>query len=234
LFDFTAIDGMRGVFRQLTQSLHGRLILAKVLAVVALAIALAEVSLLAQLDIELTRAIHGLTVGWLTDLVVGVTDLAATSTVLPVTAVAVLALAAVRHWRGAAALALAVLGTQAAVAIGKALITRPRPPDEVAILDPSGWSFPSGHSASAVALYLMLALVATSLWRGRLRPAVAFGAAGTIVALVGLSRVYLGAHYPTDVLAGWLVGGILVVGAWAACSRLPAARLGTRRLVAGG
>ena len=223
---------MRGAFRQLTRSVPGRLIVIKLLTVAALAIALAEFSIVAQLDIEVSRAIHGWTVGWLTNLVVDITDLAATSTVLPLTAVVALALVAVRHWRGAAALAIAVLGTQVAVAVVKALMTRPRPPDAIAIADPSGWSFPSGHSATAVALYLMLALIATSLWRGRLRPAVAFGAAGAIVALVGFSRVYLGAHYPTDVLAGWLLGGILVVAAWAACSGLPATRLGAKPLVA--
>jgi undecaprenyl-diphosphatase len=209
------------------------LILIKLLTVAALAIALAEFSVVAHIDIEVSRAIHGWTVGWLTNVVVDITDLAATSTVLPLTAAVVLALAAIRHWRGAAAVAIAVLGTQVAVAAIKLLMERPRPPDQIAIADPSGWSFPSGHSATAVALYLTLALVATGLWRGRLRPAIAFGAAGAIVLLVGFSRVYLGAHYPTDVLAGWLVGGILVVGAWAACSRLPAARLGAAAAVAG-
>lgn len=213
------------MLRHLTQSLHVRLILGKTAAVVLLAIALAEFSLLTRLDIELTRTIHGLTVGWLTDLVSTLSELGGSTTVMLVTAVAAFALAALRHWRGAAALGLAVLGTQVAVAAGKALVARPRPADAIAVIDPSGWSFPSAHSASTVALYVMLAVIATDLWRGRLRPALAFGVAGTVVVLVGLSRVYLGAHYPTDVLAGWLVGGTLVVASWAVCSRLPAARL---------
>jgi membrane-associated phospholipid phosphatase len=227
MLGFNRTRRMRATARHLTRSVHGRLIAGNALLLATLAVALAEFSLVAHVDLELTRAIHGWTVGWLDGVVSVVTGLAATNTVMVVSAAAVLALVAHRHWRGAAALALAVLGTQLAVAAGKALITRPRPADEIAVSDPSGWSFPSGHSASAVALYLMLALIATTLWRrNQLRPAVAFAAAGTVVALVGLSRVYLGAHYPTDVLAGWLVGGIIVVGAWAACSRLPAPRLG--------
>jgi undecaprenyl-diphosphatase len=199
----------------------GRLIAGKLVAVLVLALAIAEISLVTRLDVALTREIHGWTVGWLTALVSGVSDLAATGTVMWVTLAALLALIWHRHWRGAAALALAVVTTQATVAIAKALMTRPRPAEEMAVSDPSGWSFPSGHSASAVALYVMLGLIATTIWRRKLPPAIVFALAGTIVLLVGLSRVYLGAHYPTDVVAGWLTGGIVVVASWAACSRLP-------------
>ena len=67
----------------------------------------------------------------------------------------------------------------------------------------------------------MLALIAGTALRGRVRGS-AWAAAIALALAIGLSRVYLGAHHPTDVLAGWLTGGILVVGAWALCSRLPA------------
>ena len=214
-------DRLKSVF----DSLHVRLIAAKLLLVAGLALAITELSVVTRLDTEVTATIHGWTVGWLNGIVAGISDLAGTSTVLLVTAVAVAGLVALRHYRGAVALGLAVLATQAVVALGKAVMTRPRPADEMAVADPSGWSFPSGHSASAVALYVMLAVIATSLWRRRLRPSVAFAAAGLLVLLVGLSRVYLGAHYPTDVLAGWLTGGTLVLISWFACSRLPARTL---------
>ncbi|MGH2954100.1 MAG: phosphatase PAP2 family protein [Solirubrobacterales bacterium] len=208
------------MLRQLAGTAHGRLLVGA-----GVVVALVEVSVVTRLELELARAIHGSTVGWLTDVVFGLTELGGTMTVLLLTAVAVAALIALRHWRGAVALAVAVLGTQMVVALAKGIVSRPRPAEEMAVTDPSGWSFPSAHSASAVALYVMLALIATSLWRGRLRPGVAFAAAGTVVALVGLSRIYLGAHYPTDVLAGWLTGGLVVAGSWAACSRLPAPQL---------
>jgi undecaprenyl-diphosphatase len=106
------------------------------------------------------------------------------------------------------------------VALTKALVTRPRPDADVALVDPSGYSFPSAHSASSVALYITLALIAAGLWRRQFR-LVAYVAAALVVLLVGLSRVYLGAHYSTDVLAGWLVGGALVAAAWAISARLP-------------
>ena len=186
-----------------------------------LALAITEISLVTRLDVALTREIHGWTVGWLTAVVSGVTALGGTQVVVWLTAGALIGLVSLRHWRGAAALLLAVVTTQATVMVAKAAVTRPRPADDIAIAEPSGWSFPSGHSASAVALYVMLGLIATTIWRRKLSPAVVFAAAGTLVLLVGLSRVYLGAHYPTDVLAGWLTGGIIVVASWAACSRLP-------------
>jgi len=212
---------MTARLRQATRSVHGRLIAAKLLAVAVLALAIAELSIVTRLDGAVTRAIHGWTGGWLNDVVSAVSTLGGTPIVIWVTVAAVAALLVLRDIRGAVALALAVFATQAVVAIGKAVMTRPRPEDDVAVGDATGWSFPSAHSASAVALYVMLALIATTLWRRQLRPVVVFAVAGAVVALVGLSRIYLGAHYPTDVLAGWLTGGMLVVASWAACSRLP-------------
>ena len=199
----------------------GRLIAGKLLLLAGLAVAVTELSVVSRLDIALTRTVHDWTVGWLTGAVVEVSDLAATQTVMWVTAAALSVLLWHRHFRGAAALALAVVATQGIVAIAKAVMERPRPADDMAIADPAGWSFPSAHSASAVALYVTCGLIATTIWRRKLPPAIVFAVAGTIVLLVGLSRVYLGAHYATDVLAGWLTGGIVVAVSWAACARLP-------------
>ena len=208
-------------FRHLTRSLHGRLIAAKLAVVLVLAWAIAHLSIVTRVDNAVMTVVHDWTGGWVNDVVSAVSAFGGTTAVTWVTAAAVAVLLALRHLRGAAALALAVLTTQAVVAVAKVVMTRPRPADDVSVADPSGWSFPSAHSASAVALYVMLALIATTLWRRGQIPKVAFLLAGAVVVLVGLSRIYLGAHYPTDVLAGWLTGGILVVASWAMCSRLP-------------
>lgn len=87
----------------------------------------------------------------------------------------------------------------------KDYVTRPRPPGEP-LVPASGYSFPSGHTLNSTATYGLLALVA---WRSRLPLAVRRAAVVLGVALpfiVGLSRIALGVHYPTDVLAGWLAG----------------------------
>ena len=139
--------------------------------------------------------------------------LASTDLVLPLTGAAVLILFLLRHWGGALVLALAVLGTQAVVDLIKLTVERPRPALNGSIAEASGFSFPSAHSATGMALYATLTLLAARACSGRAR--VAIVAAGTLViAAIGMSRVFLAAHYPIDVLAGWLTGGALVAASW--------------------
>lgn len=145
--------------------------------------------------------------------------LAGTDLILPVTAVAVAGLALARHWHGAVTLAVSVLATQAVVHLVKTVVARPRPEANGTVAEAAGHSFPSAHSATAVALYATLAFLAARGLEGRARIA-ALGLGGLVVAAVGLSRVHLGAHYPSDVLAGWLTGGFLVLGSWMLATRV--------------
>lgn len=162
----------------------------------------------------------------LASLAVDVSALASTDLILPLTAAAVAALAVIRHWHGALTLALSVLGTQAVVQLVKLTVDRPRPAVNGAMTEAHGASFPSAHSATAVALYATLALLLAHRCHGWKRVAViAVGVA--VVAAVGISRIQLGAHYPLDVLAGWLTGAVLLLAFWALVARIaarPAAR----------
>jgi membrane-associated phospholipid phosphatase len=117
----------------------------------------------------------------------------------------------------AAALILAAVSTE----LVKLLVARPRPPGEPLVGAP-GYSFPSGHTLNSTVTYGLVALVA---WRSRLPIAVRrILVAGLVVliVLVGLSRIALGVHYPSDVLAGWLAGTAIVAVA-AALTRTPTA-----------
>jgi undecaprenyl-diphosphatase len=156
--------------------------------------------------------------GQLVALAVDVSALAGTDLILPLTAAAVAALAVARHWHGALTLALSVLGTQAVVQLVKLTVDRPRPAVNGALTEAHGPSFPSAHSATAVALYATLALLLAHRCHGWKRTAV-LTAGGAVVAAVGLSRIELGAHYPIDVLAGWLTGAALVLAFWALVAR---------------
>ena len=142
-----------------------------------------------------------------------VSTLASTSLVLPLTAAAALVLCLLRHWGGALVLALAVLGTQAVVDLIKLLVERPRPALNGTLAEASGYSFPSAHSATGMALYATLTFLAARACSGRARIAIVAGGV-SLIAAIGLSRVLLAAHYPIDVLAGWLTGGALVVASW--------------------
>ena len=105
----------------------------------------------------------------------------------------------------------------------KAAFARPRPTVVPPLAMVDSTSFPSGHSMLAAAVYLTLgALLARTTTRWRLR-LYFLGAALFMTVLVGLTRIYLGVHYPTDVLAGWAAGT-----AWALSCELCAAYLQRR------
>ena len=148
-----------------------------------------------------------------TDWIRSVTALANTDVILIAAVLAIAVCASRRHWRGALTVALALAVSQMTVTVLKVTMERPRPEQTEALADPSGFSFPSGHAATAVAVYAVLALVAARGLTGVARLAVA-GAGTLAVIAIGASRVYLGVHYPTDVVAGWLVGGAIALAAW--------------------
>ncbi|RJF90478.1 phosphatase PAP2 family protein [Sphingomonas cavernae] len=89
----------------------------------------------------------------------------------------------------------------------KALFHRPRPEIVERLTDVDAtWSLPSGHAANSAAVYGAMALIATVLWwRKRQRHAI-WTVTGLLVLVIGLSRIWLGVHWPSDVVAGWLVG----------------------------
>jgi undecaprenyl-diphosphatase len=96
-------------------------------------------------------------------------------------------------------------------------IARLRPEDEVHLVPVSTPSFPSGHAASSMIVYLTLALVLASGTRWKW-PAVA--AALVLSFCIGLSRIMLGVHWPTDVIGGWAFGLLWVLLALPLAERL--------------
>lgn len=122
-----------------------------------------------------------------------------------------LALAAVSFWayrRGRRSYIL-ILAANTVIAVGlntilKLIFARARPGLFEVITRPDTYSFPSGHAMSAVTIYGAIAAVIIAL-RPTIKPLVAVGAMIVILG-IGASRVYLGAHWPMDVIAGWAAG----------------------------
>ena len=106
----------------------------------------------------------------------------------------------------------------------KTLIARPRPDIVPWLSHVHSSSFPSGHSMMSAVVYLSLGLMLSDLTSRRLLKTFVVVAPLTISALVGLSRVYMGVHYPTDVVAGWWLGISWSLACWLAIRRWRAFR----------
>lgn len=124
--------------------------------------------------------------------------------------ICVAAMVIARRARPGVAVLLAVVASFFASLALKDLFHVPRPTGELSLVYASGWSFPSTDaaitSAAAAALYATVTWTAPAV-RRRLGCVLALG-----VAVVGFLVVYLGAHWPSDVLAGWCLGGTLGAG----------------------
>lgn len=112
------------------------------------------------------------------------------------------------------------VGAVAIANVVKVVVNRPRPVS-VHLVEVASASFPSQHAAQAAAILPAAAVVLTT--RGWVR-AFAVALAGILVVGIGLSRVYLGVHYPSDVVAGWVLGlvwfgWVLRTSAGAGCGR---------------
>ena len=120
------------------------------------------------------------------------------------------------HRRQASILVLASLGGVAWSQTLKAVFSRTRPDEIYRIVEAHNASFPSGHSMLSAAVYLTLgALVASFAKKRRIRAfAVTTALAATV--MVGFSRVFLGVHWASDVIAGWCLGGAWALACWLA------------------
>jgi len=148
--------------------------------------------------------------GWLTDGFRALTWLGSTTvlTLILVAAGAILLMTR-RDILGAVLPAIGLAVTVVAKNSAKALIERPRPSPTSAIGSNTGFAFPSGHAADSLAVFAMLVLILSAGRSRRVRLTMSFAAAILVLA-VGASRVYLGAHWLTDVLGAWALAGAIV------------------------
>jgi membrane-associated phospholipid phosphatase len=149
--------------------------------------------------------------------------------VIPFDVVMVLVLAIKRRAREGLFVGIALAGSALLNLATKQLFARERPSLWESIAPETSFSFPSGHAMGSMTLAWVCVLLA---WRTRWRWPVT-GIAALFVVIVGLSRVYLGVHYPSDILAGWTAASV-----WTAASfflvfghqRIPWQRRGVPRI----
>jgi membrane protein DedA with SNARE-associated domain/membrane-associated phospholipid phosphatase len=163
-------------------------------------------------DAQAIDVASSLRTDWLVDISKVFTELGSTPITLAVAVAAGIVLVYRRHWPEALVLVGALVICHVAVPVVKELIDRPRPPD--ALIATSGDGYPSGHATYSV-IYTWLALtIAIRVRRGWTYGSVLIAGGIALTGLVGLSRVYLGAHYLSDVSGGWGLG----VSAFAGCA----------------
>ncbi|WNG31356.1 phosphatase PAP2 family protein [Cystobacter fuscus] len=160
---------------------------------------------------------------WLAEAARDVTALGSL-TVLTLVVIAVCGfLVLVRRWRTIALVLGSTLGGMGVNALLKNLVARPRP----SVVPHLTWvlseSFPSGHAMLSAIVYLTLGAILSELVEKRWLKVYLLTVALGLTLLVGLTRVYLGVHYPTDVVGGWIAGL-----AWAIVAAL-VARVARRR-----
>jgi undecaprenyl-diphosphatase len=150
-----------------------------------------------------------------------VTRLGSGTLLIPIAALG-LVVGAVRRWPPFRTLvpALSLAITSVVTEIAKRAFGRARPPVEWHLVDAPGRSFPSGHASNAAAFLVAVGLAL--VWRSRLSRRTKLATVlpiGLVVGLVGASRVVLGVHWPSDVVAGWLLGGAVAGAVGAAMVR---------------
>ncbi len=130
-----------------------------------------------------------------------------------------------RHQPSLVAMTPAIaLGIAAVLATAiKHVVARARPPLGVRLLPENEPSFPSGHATDSTALFVSLALVvAVVIFRRPLARAASVIAGFCIAGVIGLTRLVLGVHWPTDVVAGWALGTVVALVVSGACLALAA------------
>ena len=172
----------------------------------AIADELAEWGPFVSLDRHADEELHERATPWVTSFMEGVSWLGGSAGLTLVTITACGVLLARRRAPAAALVGLACVGAQVLSTLLKVEFARPRPSFAEPVVAPAGgYSFPSGHATASMAVYGALVYLVFVGVRQPVVKAVCVAAGTALVALIGFSRMYLGQHFPSDVIAGWAV-----------------------------
>jgi undecaprenyl-diphosphatase len=171
------------------------------------------------LDRSVLMALYAGDEPWLALAAIGFTYLGNWWTVVAVT----LAASALLAWRGrrweALLLLIVTFSGRALVILAKQWFARVRPEEHLRLVEVHYQSFPSGHAANAMLVYVGIAMLAFRDVQRRRR---AVAAALLLTFLVGISRLMLGVHWPSDVIGGWTFGALWLLAVLWAGERLRA------------
>lgn len=165
-----------------------------------------ETGPIAQLDTSVRAWMRELRAPHLTGMALDFTALGSSTIVTLLTILFSIVFALLQDWRAIAHLAIASAGAGIWSRALKHLFERTRPSDFAPLAEATGYSYPSGHALMSTALYLTFAVLACRLFRRVHERVIVFAIAGLIVLVIGATRIYLGVHYPSDVIGGTAIG----------------------------
>jgi undecaprenyl-diphosphatase len=172
-----------------------------------------------EMDRTVELAIHGLQSPALGHVMRAFTFLGSPFAVIPLAAGVIVWAVRKKETRAAVAFFVVLVMTEALNVMLKHTFERPRPTlfQEIATLH--SYSFPSGHAMAAAAIYGSMGVVVSRLAPTHRRPLVV--GLPVLILMIGLSRIYLGVHWPSDVLAGFAAGAFIALAAAIALDGIP-------------
>ncbi|MFZ1258589.1 MAG: phosphatase PAP2 family protein [Candidatus Saccharimonas sp.] len=174
------------------------------------------------IDTGILKAVHRLESHFLDSFIPVATDIGGVVGVSVLTVLALALFVYKKEYIRAIGVFVSVAGASLLNVLLKSVFERARPDLWERLVNESSYSFPSGHAMASAALGIA---VVVALWNSRWRWW-SFSAAALYIVFVGFSRMYLGVHYPTDIIAGWCVSGAWVL----AVALLIRSKLGHRAL----
>lgn len=164
-----------------------------------------------RFDEAVRNFVHGFAFPWLTFVMQTASFLGSTLFLTVFGVIIVIALYLRKHRHGAILFTITTVGAGILIFILKHIFKRVRPEPFFNTILPTSDSFPSGHSLGSFCFYGALAVILTDRTDNLRLQIIVWMLAAAMILLVGISRIYLGVHYPSDVVAGYAVGLIWVI-----------------------
>lgn len=157
---------------------------------------------------------------WVTTMMRDITSLGSSTVIILFTVIITGYLLLQKNYRWLWIVLIATIGGALLVWGLKEFIGRTRPTVVTHLIEEKSFSFPSGHSMMSAIVYLTQATLLSKIEKSRKTKVYIISVALVLTFLIGISRIYLGVHYPTDVLAGWIAGISWALLCWYVASLL--------------
>lgn len=161
---------------------------------------------ISQIDKFITETIYSFRSELLNGPMVDITALGSTSVITIVTLFSIVTFLALKDRMAALQITITAIGAGLCSKLLKELVGRERPPQEFQLVKVWGYSYPSGHSLAGAAFFMALTYLLCRHIPGYRSRGILYVFCVILISLIGLSRVYLGVHYPSDTASGILFG----------------------------